>query len=420
VTTSLALTDRDRAMAEGEGTPAQQLAMRILIPVAEALGASRLLDITAAHIDSCLFHGIAGLDFAERLVAGGGRVAVPTTLNVTSLDLLHPGLRGDTEHAAEAARLVAAYEALGGRPTWTCAPYQLEARPGLGDQVAWGESNAIVFANSVLGARTERYGDFTDICAAITGRAPAAGLHLDRGRLGGIVFELRDLPDEVLASDVLFPVLGHLIGYRAGQRIPVIVGLEGATEDQLKALGAGAASSGAVAMFHAVGITPEAPTLAAATGGRRGLPHVTVGMEELMTARDDLSTVPEGTLSAVAFGTPHASAAELDELQRLFGGHRVAEGVACSVNTSRDVLAGFEGTAELAACGVDVVVDTCTYLKPIMDIPVGALVMTDSAKWAYYAPANIGAEVVFGSTEDCVLSAIAGEVTRAPGWWRGA
>jgi predicted aconitase len=405
-------------MLAGDGTGAEQLAMRILIPVAEALGASSLLDISGAHIDSCLYHGVAGLDFAERLVSEDGRVAVPTTLNVTSLDLLHPELaRGDTENAAAANRLVAAYEALGGSPTWTCAPYQLEARPGLGDQVAWGESNAIVFANSVLGARTERYGDFTDICAAITGRAPAAGLHLDEGRAGGVIFELVDLPGAVLASDALYPVLGHLIGFAAGRRIPVIVGLPAATEDQLKALGAGAASSGAVAMFHAVGVTPEAPTLQAALGGRSDVPTVEVTSADLVRARDDLSTVAGGDLGAVALGTPHASLAQLERIAELFESATAA--VECSVNTSRDIMAASSSIDALRRADVEIVTDTCTYLKPIMNVEPGKVVMTDSAKWAYYAPANIGAEVIFGSTEDCVASAIAGEVTHVDRWWHG-
>lgn len=412
------LSPRDEAMLAGEGTGAEQLAMRILIPVAEALGASSLLDISGAHIDSCLYHGRAGLDFAERLVAEGGAVAVPTTLNVTSLDLLHPELqRGDTGNVAAATRLVAAYEALGGRPTYTCAPYQLQARPGFGDQVAWGESNAIVFANSVLGARTERYGDFTDICAAITGRAPAAGLHLDEGRAGSVIFELIDLPDAVLASDALYPVLGHLIGYAAGRRTPVIVGLPAATEDQLKALGAGAASSGAVAMFHAVGVTPEAPTLQDALGGRADVPTIAVTAADLASARDDLSTVPGGDLGAVALGTPHASGAQLQRIAELFGS--AATAVECTVNTSRDVMAATPAITLLRRAGVEIVTDTCTYLKPIMAVEPGKVVMTDSAKWAYYAPANIGAEVIFGSTEDCVASAIAGEVTRVDRWWHG-
>ncbi len=193
------LTDEDRAMLEGERGDAVALAMRILVEMARVWEAERLIDITSAHIDSCLYHGRAGLDFAERLAEGGARVVVPTTLNVSSLDLLHPELvRLDAETAADARRLMDAYVAMGCRPTWTCAPYQLPERPAFGEHVAWAESNAIVFANSVLGARTNRYGDFIDICAAITGRAPLAGLHLDANRRATVVFRLDGVPERLL------------------------------------------------------------------------------------------------------------------------------------------------------------------------------------------------------------------------------
>ena len=141
-----------------------------------------------------------------------------------------------------------------GLPTiWTCAPYQTTPRPAFGQQVAWAESNAIVFANSVLGARTHRYGDFIDICAAVTGRAPAVGLHLEENRCGQVVFDLRSLPPSLRSASWLLPAIGYLVGERCGNRIPVLLGLEDADEDGLKALGAAAASSGAVALFHAVG-----------------------------------------------------------------------------------------------------------------------------------------------------------------------
>src|SRR4051794_25235237 len=154
-------------MLAGERGEAARLAMRIVAQSARVLGATRLIDVSSAHIDGCLYHGQASLDFVERLVARGGPGAGPAAPNVRPLDLLHPRLfRGDATTAAQARRLMDAYVALGCTPTWTCAPYQLPQRPGLGEQIAWAESNAIVFANSVLGARTNRYGDFLDICAA--------------------------------------------------------------------------------------------------------------------------------------------------------------------------------------------------------------------------------------------------------------
>src|SRR5918994_367523 len=171
-------------------------------------------------------------------LAGGASVAVPTTLNVSSLDLLHPEVvRLDDEAAAAAKRLMDAYVAMGCRPTWTCAPYQLPDRPAQGEHVAWAESNAIVFANSVLGARTERYGDFIDICAAITGRVPDAGLHRTERRAGNVLFRLSGLPARLLESDVLYSVLGHLIGGSTPTDVSVLARLPGEKgEERLKGL----------------------------------------------------------------------------------------------------------------------------------------------------------------------------------------
>jgi|SRR5690554_119109 len=402
------LSVRDREMLSGERGEAVQLAMKLLVAVGEAEDAPHLIDVIAGHIDACLFHGVAGLDFAERLVEGGGEVAVPTTLNVSSLDLIHPDLyRGDPETARLARRLMDAYVAMGCRPTWTCAPYQLSWRPSAGDQIAWGESNAIVFANSVLGARTNRYGDFLDICAALTGRAPYTGLHTDEGRLGDFVVELQ-LEDGLLDDEVTYALIGHAVGKMAGVDVPVIVGLDPdrVDEDRLKNLGAASASSGAVAMFHAVGVTPEAPTLEAATGGRE-VPTRILGTTELEEARRQLSR-PSGRLGAVSVGTPHMSINEMRRLAELVGGRTTK--VPFYVNTSRDVyeVAREEGLAGvIEAAGIEVVTDTCTYITPIMGEIRGDL-MTNSGKLAYYAPANLGANVALASLADCVESAMTG------------
>ncbi len=180
---------------------------------------SALIPITGAHVDSCLYHGQATLDFVDRLVDGGATVRVPTTLNVGTIDLLHPELwRGDPELADRGRRLMDQYRALGCRPTFTCAPYQLaDSRPGLGDQVAWGESNAIVFANSVLGARTNRYGDFLDIACAVVGRVPDAGLHRTENRAARVVVRLApDVPPALIDDDAFYPVLGIVVGRLVG------------------------------------------------------------------------------------------------------------------------------------------------------------------------------------------------------------
>ncbi len=418
-------------MLSGAAGDGAALAMRLVIRAAEVLGADRLIPIARAHVDSCLYHGEATVDFVERLVDGGAQVAVPTTLNVGALDLLHPELwRGDPRTAERGRLLMGHYRSLGCQPTYTCAPYQLPfARPARGEQVAWAESNAIVFCNSVLGARTERYGDFTDIACAISGRVPDAGLHRTEPRRAVLILQMgSDIPPELLHDDALYPVLGIVLGRRAGSRVAVINGLPpGVSEDRLKAICAAAASSGAVAMFHAVGSTPEAPTLEAALQGGDPLETAVIGLGELRAARDELTTAtggaPPGTrIGTVSLGTPHASLLELRAVERELAGARPAPGVELLVSTARHLLADAEeeGLARrLRALGVELLVDTCSYIAPVLR-PSPLPAMTDSGKWAFYAPGNIGMEVVFGSLRECVRSAVAGRVWRDADVWGAA
>lgn len=402
--------------------------MRLVVRAAEALGAERLIPISGAHVDSCLYHGEATVDFVERLVSGEARVTVPTTLNVGALDLLHPELwRGDARTAERGRLLMGHYRSLGCQPTYTCAPYQLPfARPALGAQVAWAESNAIVFCNSVLGARTERYGDFTDIACAIVGRVPDAGLHRSGGRRATLVLRLGpDVPGSLRDEAAFYPVLGIVLGRRAGSRVAAIDGLPArVSEDRLKAIGAAAASSGAVAMFHAVGSTPEAPTLDAALQGQEPEETVEITLAELRAARDELTTstggAPVGTpIASVSLGTPHASLAELRAVERELAGARPAPGVELLVSTARYLLADAEeeGLARrLRALGVELLVDTCSYIAPVLR-PSPLPVMTDSGKWAFYAPGNIGVDVIFGSMRECIRSAVKGRVWRDEDAW---
>jgi predicted aconitase len=342
-------------------------------------------------------------------------VRVPTTLNVGSVDLIHPELfRGDAQIARDGARLMRAHEELGCIPTFTCAPYQTIFRPRFGAQVAWAESNAIIFANSVLGARTNRYGDFIDLCCALVGRVPAYGLHLAENRRARVAVLVEDLPPEWDEAETACIAVGYIVGRRCGERIPAIVGLPSeSSEDDLKALGAVAASSGALAMFHAVGLTPEAPTLEAALAGEAPEETIRLRRDELRAAVGQLSTAAVGArLAAVSLGTPHLSLAEFARLMPLVEGPPFAVDV--YVSTGREVLAEIErrGWAErLRAAGVTLVVDTCTYVTAIMR-KLSGVVMTNSGKWAYYAPANLGIEVAFGSLADCIASARAARVMR--------
>jgi len=415
------LTEEEEAWALGESGPAMAMATRILAEMGRILGADRLIPVTSAHIDGCLYHGDSGVHFAERLVEGGGQVRVPTTLNVGALNLLKPESGLMPPHQREMARrLMAAYVAMGCRQTWTCAPYQVGHRPGLGEDIAWAESNAVVFANSVLGARTNRYGDFLDICAALTGRAPRYGLHIERNRRATVLIRTDSLSEALKRSRVFFPVLGAWLGRAVGSEIAAIEGLPGDTsEDALKALGAAAASTGAVALFHAIGVTPEAPTREAALGGEEPGGVLDLTAEMVRGALETLSTTTRGErLDVIALGSPHYSLPEVARFEAARGGRRLALPV--TICTNRFVLEalGRQGKiAEMEAAGVEFITDTCVVVTPILP-PTGGVLMTDSGKFAHYTPPNTGYSVAYGSVSECVESAVAGRIVRSEETWR--
>jgi predicted aconitase len=349
---------------------------------------------------------------------------VPTSLNVSGLD--EHGWQAwpvPPDWAAKAHRQMVAYQSMGADPIWTCAPYQTRARPVFGQQIAWGESNAIAFANSVLGARTERYPDLFDICCAITGRAPAAGLHLSENRAGDILVRLVDVPSRVQEDEAFYPVLGSLLGEIAGDRIPVVDGLVvSPSEDRLKALAAAAASTGRVALFHLVGITPEAPTVNAAFRGRAARERIDVTLATLRDARRRLTSAAGRALDLVVLGSPHFSLAEFRALAPLVAGRTRHRDVRVLITTSRimrDLADGAGLLAPLRAFGAELTVDTCILATPMLPAGVHTL-MTNSGKYAYYAPGLLGTTVAFGTLRDCIASAIGGRIEVDDAAWRSA
>src|SRR5688572_3122034 len=416
------LTADERAIAGGARGEGAAMAMRIVAETARLMGADRLLPIESAHIDGALYHGDSGTLFAEKLVAGGARVSVRATLNVGAIDLMGCSRNRLPPHEHEmASRMMQAYRELGCEPTWTCAPYQAGHRPRFGSHVAWGESNAVAFCNSVLGARTNRYGDFLDIACAIAGRAPDYGLHRTEHRVASIVFDVSSLDPSFVASDIAWPVLGNLFGRLIGNAVGVVAGVRSSPgEDALKGFGAAAASSGAVGLFHIAGVTPEAPNLETALGepqeparrssrSERRWEHIVVTPGMVIDSQRRLSTAePADRIDAVAIGSPHLSIDEFDRLQRLLANRRLAVPIyAC---TGRHTLAQLgPRRAELEQSGVVVVADTCVVVTPILPATPGAVLMTNSGKFAHYAPSNTGYSVLYASLADCVESAVAGK-----------
>ena len=418
---TLTLNRKDQEMLRGDHGSATKMAMSILVRMAEISGAKELLDITGAHIDSTVYIGDAGLEFAEKLASLGAKVSVPTTLNVSGLDEHHwQEWAVSSDWARQAHRQMVAYQSMGTIPTWTCAPYQTEMKPAFGQQVAWGESNAIAFANSVLGARTERYPDLFDVCCAITGRAPAIGLHLTENRAGKLLMQLQDIPVDLQHRDDFYPVLGHFMGKVSGDQIPVVSGMNMTpNEDQLKALGAAGASSGAIAMFHMVGITPEAPTIESAFQGKQPNKSITVTMDLLRDSYQALTHTDSERLDMVVLGSPHFSLAEFKQLAPLVKGKQKHPDVKFLVTSSRAMVqlakhAGFLDA--LQNFGAQLTVDTCILTSPMLPEETKYL-MTNSAKFAYYSPGLLNKKITFGSLQDCVTSAIEGKIIRDKSLW---
>lgn len=413
------LSERDKSILKGGEGKARQTAMRILLRMAELQGAPRLIDIKRAHIDGCIYTGEASLTFAEALAEQGGRVSVPTTMNAISIDRKRWRGQGvDPTFAHMADRLASAYERMGCKPTFTCAPYQLPEPPVFGEHIAWAESNAIVFANSVIGARTNRYGDLMDICAALTGRVPLSGYHLDKERLGTVLIELPDLGP---LDSTFYPVLGYLVGNRVGNGVPVIHGLsDKPSTDDLKALGAALATGGAVGMFHIVGITPEASTIEEAFGCTAPPDRWQVTRDELAAAWKKLSTANEQKLDLVLMGSPHLSLAECFQLAEIAEEKQCHPKVGVLITTSQFVYEEARNAGILSKIenfGASFVTDTCLcMISPIVPDQTRTI-MTNSGKFAHYGPGLLDREIYFGSMADCVHSAVQGKpVISEPTW----
>ena len=422
----LELDRGDRQRLDGGEGPALQLAMELIVKAAALLGARRLIPVSFAHLDSCFYAGEAHVDFAQYLVDHGARLAIPTWTNNGLVSLANPDPAReahDPQAAAGARRLMELYEALGAKPVWTCAPYQLPGGPQFGAQIVAAESNAVAYYNAVVGARTNKYGDYLDVACALVGKAPDAGLHRDEARRGEVLFRVADdVPPRFRRENIFHHLLGHHVGLKAGRRIPVVEGLDrDARPEDLKAVSAAVAAAGGVEHWHGIGVTPEAPTLDAAFGGQRPIEVHMVDAAALLGAREALSPAGDGPLDMVALGTPHFGIGEFAALARLLAGRVIHPGLNLVVSTSRIIAALAAEQGHLAAierAGGRVMTDSCSYYGPPVAGAQGR-VMTNAAKWAYYAPGMIGVRVCFGSLRECVESAVHGTVWRDPELWQG-
>ncbi|MBZ9765050.1 aconitase X catalytic domain-containing protein [Mesorhizobium sp. CA8] len=420
----VALTDHDLRTLDGQNGDGAALAMKLVVGMAESLDAPNLIDVSSAHITGCFYNGQPSLDFAEKLAAAEARVSVTTTLNSTAPpaclfnngcpDLLSRRYSSFSAECADGARLMHLYTALGCRPTFTCAPYDLPSVPKRGDQIAWAESNAVMYANSVLGARTNKYGEFIDISAAITGRVPNFGLHRDENRHGSLLVEVLGAPEDRFELQVWCNLLGLAVGCAAKDRIPVLLGMPKATNsNSLRHFGAAASVVSGLAMFHAVGLTPEAASCEEAFGGAEPEERVSIDAKQIAILRNQLLGDRSAQLTAVCLGTPHMSLAEFREVIDLLDGRKVSGNVRLIITTNRHTLRKLRDEKLenlITQAGAEIIVDTCSYIPGMLDEAPG-LLMSNSSKWAFRAPNTLKVNACLGTTRECIESAVRGRVS---------
>ena len=412
---TLDLTPSDRAMLAGDKGQAVQQAMRIICAMAANQGATRLIDVTQAHIDGCIYASPANLTFAQKMADMGAKVCVPTTMNAISVDRANWQKQGvPPDFGLPAARLADAYVRMGCQPSFTCSPYLLDTAPGIGENIAWAESNAVIFANTVLGARTAKHPDFLDLCIALTARAPLAGVYLDGPRKARRIVDV-EVPDGI--DDAFWPLIGYLAGHRAPDCIPLLRGLAQAdpSRDDLKALCAAFGTTSAAPMLHIEGVTPEATGAAAADAS-----HVTITRADMRDAWRLLNAGPEA-VELVALGSPHYSLSECEQLAAGLAGRTRHPDIRVIVTAGHEVIAQAlaNGTLDrLHQSGVQVLPDICwcSISEPVFPPHTRALI-TNSGKYSHYGPGLSNRAVRFGSLADCIEAAITGRVAvKLPEW----
>ena len=414
------LDETEKRMLAGKNGKACELSMNILCELGELFGAERMISVSQVHIDMTLYMVDAGDEFVEKMAELGGKFAIPTQLNPASIDLLHHEKMRVPEDLLESSRrLESAYLKMGATPTWTCAPYQQGLIPSFGEQIAWGESNAVAFVNSVIGARTERYADLTDVCAAITGRVPELGLHISENRKAEILLEIKGFSVHAFNDFRIYPLLGFIFGEIAGDRVAAIEGIpKKVSMDNLKSFSAAAASSGAVGLFHIIGVTPEAPDIK--TCFRNGKPKETFVITSVMidSAESRLNQDTCQMPDLITMGCPHYSVDEFRTLEKYLDSRKIKSGLEFWVFTSRQTYEQIKKMRLLETIersGVKVFTDGCSlqYPKKSWDFTCA---MSDSVKYANYCFSQTGLNVIFSGTRDCVETAVTGELKKKPIW----
>ena len=406
------LTDEEQAMLAGAFGPGVQQAMEIVTALGTIYGAQDLVPVTSVQVAGVSYKnlGEAGLEFLAGWAAAGAKVRVTTTLNPAGLDIEQWSELGfPVDFAEKQMRVLQAFADMGAQTTCTCTPYLVDNLPAFGEHVAWAESSAVSFANSVLGARTNREGGPSALAAAITGRTARFGLHLSEQRRAQLIVEVH-CP---VRSNADLGALGLIVGQLARNQVPYLRGLEwlppisldppSSSLDCLKILGASMAASGAVALYHVEGVTPDSGQPDIIVPGAR-----VVRVEDLEPGYAALDRAEDDRIDLVWIGCPHASLAELAMVIDLLAGRRVRTALWVTMARQLRVEAAATGLVQaLEALGGQVIADTCLVVAPVRQLGFRSMA-TPSGKGAYYAPSHSGLSVHYGSLETCIEAAVTG------------
>jgi predicted aconitase len=395
----LYLNRLEERMLEGEEGTATAKSMELLLALGEVFGAERLIPVESAHISGVSYKNLsdAGLEFLEEQAERGASARVRATLNPAGMDLDKWREMGVPEAFADKQlSVIRAFERMGVEPTCTCTPYLVGHNPQYGSQVAWAESSAVAYSNSVLGARTNRESGPTTLASAVTGRAALYGYRLEENRLPSTIIEV----ETDLNTRLDYSALGYLTGKLLGSTVPYFRGIKGADLESLKALGAAAATSGGIALYHIAGITPEAQQISHET--LKGLERITVEEAGLNEAASKISS--DVADPVVCLGCPHCSLKEVREVAGLLQGKKLKRRL--WVFTSRGVYdeAARRGhVATIESGGGKVFRDTCMVVAPLREMGWRD-VATNSCKAAHYA-SSMGFGVRLGAVSELVEEA---------------
>jgi Uncharacterized conserved protein len=407
------LTDDDRRILDGEQGEVKRKALELLLTLARIYDADSLVPIDSAHINgaSIVAVGETGVGFVEDMASDGATIVVPATTNPKSLPLTDKDVGLDAAQAAAQGRLSQALGRMGAQVCSSCTPYLVGNTPGRGRSVAWAESSAIVYANSVLGARTNREGGPTAIASAIVGKTLRTGYHLDENRAGTLLVHVR----QPMSGTTAYGTLGYFVGGIVKDGVPVFEGLPASvTMDELKMLSAALATAGSVAMFHVIGVTPEAATRELAFRGRKPTGAIEYGPLEEAATVAALTRSGSDQTEWVTLGCPHFSLTEFAHAAALLAGRKVHGDVMLWINSSTGVVrqaAKLGYTKVVEDAGAEIVCETCpvhiagrVYARR-QNI---TSLTTNSAKMAHYAFGQLGLYPRYGTIEECIRAAIAG------------